>query len=74
MCTEVCPWPPFLFLFRYSLTVLNSLRSQASFEFVIHDGYDSGWDYRLAATRSSFNTVCVCVEGGKWKKRREEKL
>lgn len=63
MCTEVCPWSPFLFLFRYGLTVLNSLCSQASFEFVIHDGYDSGWDYRLAATRSSFNTVCVLREG-----------
>ena len=51
--------------------MLNSLRSQASFEFVIHDGYDSGWDYRLAATRSSFNSVCVLgremeeKEGGK---------
>lgn len=63
MCTEVCPLAPFPFLFRYSPYSVESLCSQANFEFVIHDGYDGGWDYKLAATRSSFNTVYV-LRGG----------
>lgn len=51
--------------------MLNSLCSQANFEFVIHDGYDGGWDYKLSATRSSFNTVYVLGGGMEGKEGRK---